>query len=349
MKKNVFLVLLALTTMRVIGGSDTEVRNKCNFLTNRFVATAHISLAYTVPLCKQRGVGCGYADAYCGNYGGCGAYATAHAGYDYVSHYTNECGGYTGALYSPLVTDFNSSLKSSTSNTPVNVKPSSLRVGYKPIFTNDSILIKNINIVLKASKKSNLENSVIFTIWQPQDDSINQIRDTIITNEKILTSASLVLKNGQFEVNGNFFDKNDFIINESTDSVYVTFIGKNKSICTSKLKSQDFAISTSTDIKASESEMIQNALSESILVEKESGISISPNVLQNTSVLFVNSALNQSVKLSVYNSLGQTIQTSNESLQMGSNQIEIQNITFGVYFIIIKTNKGSIMRKIIKE
>ena len=80
-------------------------------------------------------------------------------------------------------------------------------------------------------------------------------------------------------------------------------------------------------------------------------VSISPNPIKNYFVVKVNSVDFSQAQISVYNMVGKRLSVRDVELETGKNIFSYPGIDLfpGNYFVAVKTNKGSIVKKVTIE
>lgn len=78
-------------------------------------------------------------------------------------------------------------------------------------------------------------------------------------------------------------------------------------------------------------------------------LTIFPNPANNEATVFMNSKSNSDIKLTVLNSIGQTVISKEQKLNMGSNFLtfDCKNLDSGLYFVIVKSGQNTQTKKLI--
>jgi hypothetical protein len=225
--------------------------------------------------------------------------------------------------------------------------------GSKHIDTyNRTFTLKNVNGRIFMHKQHNQNIKLELSLWKSKDDSMNEIMDTIMTAEKIFQQEFIKIEAGQVIVSQGFQDfmGENILIEDDGDFVVVTIKNLNYTceIPEEVDINEELVITTGTYSEPEEAKMLEKEL------EKiSSNILVYPNPVKNNLKIKFNDIkkLNEpTIKIRIFNTEGmETKSFEFKGVREEELQLDIQELSTGIYYISIQFNEEYSIQKIIVQ
>ncbi len=343
---------MLLFCSNILAGFHSTQRNSCKWWSRKYQATARV---FTGLIASQTTGNCGYAYAE----------KIKNCAWQKVSRGDNgfwEQGGVKNKFCSrgEVISSFEEFFLPSSNVSEENVEESEVKTGAAVFDENShSIIIPNISGKIKLQKNNGYYSDLRFSIWRPNDDSVNLIEDETVDDSEILHKIAIKLTDKGLIFNGDLVDedfKSKFKVVDDGKEIYVEFTEVSLKIAIDpNISLNDLAVQIegdgAPDTESNVAKMIQNT---DLSTTNDYKFSVYPNPAANfVNVEFLNSVSNATTNIRLYNLLGEEIQNIyNGNINKGklkSLKIDISSLPIGTYLLLIDSGGKKLTKKIIKN
>lgn len=318
--------------------ASTKLRSRCSWWKNRYKASARVTDLGIIPLCLQSDGSCSSASVSCDkNCGIAEAIRSATTNFIRAESFPSGgliCGAGEGqTMLSKLIT---------TNSFPILEDDVSIlsKLTYQDDLNEAERIYRIFGMKGKLSIPKNYPGIVELriTLWEAQDDEVNFIEDTSMTEEKTFDLQYIRIRNNKVELSEEFRNNPAVKITENDRYISVSFEGMEF----------NYNIPDFVDIEkefASDLSAYSDPDNERIVREASSDVAkfnIYPNPNNGQFTLSKLIYAVPSIKeIQVFNAQGVLVRTLNKSLVNGmnkafSNQIFLPNLPFGTYYLAIQ-------------
>jgi hypothetical protein len=213
-------------------------------------------------------------------------------------------------------------------------------------FHENQVIIPNLNAELYV-KGVNVTSSIEIVVWKPKHDFINNIEDTIVSEDKYLWYGKVELLNGKLIFSGDI----------SRESINLKKDFDNDDAYQAIFNDITIVIDLDDNVNGIEDEIIVSVMSDggfdeksvitSVLEKSSNDFSVYPNPSSGliTIEFDSNESKNQSGVINLYNDGGQFVKQIYEGDLNGFNSnfsLFDQNFSSGIYFVSMETADGKV-------